>query len=573
MVPARRRRGTAGPSRAAPARRRSARRCPGGRRRGTRPRSTPARPPAVALDRGLEPGPRRGVDAVADLGEQLVELPPRERRRTRGSGYPAARRRGEVVHDARTIAPDRPASPARRRRRRAAPTPSPTRSPSTNGVGRAPGAGTRTPAAAQHVGQLDRRRRRGRRPADPQHDVAGDEDRRSSRRAAAPAAAGPSARPPRRRRRRPRADRADRRRTGAAQAIEQVDAGVEPAGRVEALLDPPVQLDDRRVDAPRRRRLGVVDDADADLGDERARSASRDLAGRRSTSARRSAAAAGRRARRRASTAACGVDVALVALEQHPRRRAVPQHRRRPVQRGPSTSDGSTAPANHCSQRGARPRAQDHVAEEPERAARPDEQPAQVEPADVLHRRPAGLDDLAGRRHVARLQHGVAHRAVAEPADPAAADGERAADRAARRERDALAVRRRAPSSSSATERARRRTTPSSPPAGSSRSPPARDTARTPGDRPAAGAEPGDRDRVRRCRPRRRTPSDPRALGDRRGDLEVAAAGRAGQHLARVGQPARVERRRAARPGRRGRRPRTSAASGRASRARCRARR
>ncbi len=37
--------------------------------------------------------------------------------------------------------------------------------------------------------------------------------------------------------------------------------------------------------------------------------------------------------------------------------------------------------------------AQDHVADEPERAPCTDQQPAQVEPADVLHGRPPGLND------------------------------------------------------------------------------------------------------------------------------------------------------------------------------------
>ena len=48
---------------------------------------------------------------------------------------------------------------------------------------------------------------------------------------------------------------------------------------------------------------------------------------------------------------------------------------------------------------------------------RADEQAAEVEAADVLHRRAAGLHHLAGGRHVARLEQRVAHRAVAEAAD------------------------------------------------------------------------------------------------------------------------------------------------------------
>jgi hypothetical protein len=49
---------------------------------------------------------------------------------------------------------------------------------------------------------------------------------------------------------------------------------------------------------------------------------------------------------------------------------------------------------NHCDA-AARAGADDHVAEEPERALRADQQPAQVEAADVLHRRAPGLHDLA----------------------------------------------------------------------------------------------------------------------------------------------------------------------------------
>src|SRR5215204_5087049 len=55
---------------------------------------------------------------------------------------------------------------------------------------------------------------------------------------------------------------------GAIDRFEDVDARVEPAGRIEPLLDPAVHRPHVGVDVWGRRRVDVVDDADADLDDE-----------------------------------------------------------------------------------------------------------------------------------------------------------------------------------------------------------------------------------------------------------------------------------------------------------------
>ena len=149
--------------------------------------------------------------------------------------------------------------------------------------------------------------------------------------------------------------RADRRRTGAPaasprrSAIEHVDAGVEPAGRVEAALDPPVQGDDRRVRLSPRRRLAVVDDADADLGHERAAQRAdrrrRDRPAPAGRQRRRPARRlAGRAARTWASTSRSSPSSSThVVVPSHST--DVGRYSRA------SASSGSMRPLNHCSYR------------------------------------------------------------------------------------------------------------------------------------------------------------------------------------------------------------------------------
>src|ERR671911_1902596 len=55
--------------------------------------------------------------------------------------------------------------------------------------------------------------------------------------------------------------------------LEHVDPVIETAGRIELVLEPPVEQDDRRVDVRAWGRRLVVRDADADLGDESATAA------------------------------------------------------------------------------------------------------------------------------------------------------------------------------------------------------------------------------------------------------------------------------------------------------------
>ena len=100
-----------------------------------------------------------------------------------------------------------------------------------------------------------------------------------------------------------------------------------------------------------------------------------------------------------------------VAVEQHPGRGAVPQHRRRPVSRVRAQRERDRpAPrttATPAGRAGVRSTTSPMTAERAERA---DEQPAQVEAAHVLHRRTAGLHQRAVGGDVADLEHSVAHR-------------------------------------------------------------------------------------------------------------------------------------------------------------------
>ena len=76
-----------------------------------------------------------------------------------------------------------------------------------------------------------------------------------------------------------------------------------------------------------------MDDADADLGDERARAAS-PIADGAIDQRPPVGSGGGPSTGRRPSGPTWAATSRSVALEQHPRRRAVPQHRRRPVQPG-----------------------------------------------------------------------------------------------------------------------------------------------------------------------------------------------------------------------------------------------
>ena len=129
-----------------------------------------------------------------------------------------------------------------------------------------------------------------------------------------------------------------------------------------------------------------------------------------------------------------------MAVEQHPRRRPVPQDRRRPVEPlDQGERVGVTGQPAFGRRQGAR--AQHHLGGERQRAQRAHEQPAQVVAGDVLHRRPAGLHDPAVRRHHPGLEQHVAHRSPAAPPEPAVAHGQDAAHRGAvpRRQRHGLA--------------------------------------------------------------------------------------------------------------------------------------
>ena len=181
-----------------------------------------------------------------------------------------------------------------------------------------------------------------------------------------------------------------------------------------------------------------VHDADAQLGDERPAGRRRPIG---TCSPGATTARCGRQRRRsvdrrearlsrprRATSAGCP------SSSTHARR-AVPQHRRP----GGATTTNSVDRVVGLGDEplrvlGDRAGAQDDVAEEAERAPRPDQQAAHVEPADVLDRRSAGLHDLPVGADVAGLQQRVAHRPVAQPADAAATDRQRATDGAARRQ-------------------------------------------------------------------------------------------------------------------------------------------
>ena len=353
VVPRRRARGRAGPSRAAPGPSAVITTLPGWTSPWHTTRRRPARPNPGGARPGLDAGttPRRRARRP-HLGEQLVEPPPREATRTAGAGRPAGTvRRGEVVHAGDHLADRPPVGLAGDGR--AAPTPSP------------PGHRRRRASARAGAGHAHARRRSTsasstpaaggrRRPADPQHDVAGGEQRVHPRRAAAPAPAVPS-------RGRPVAADAAASRTGpggrstngrsaiAGSRVEHVDAGVEPTGRVEGVLDPPVQLATTGSTARRRRRL-----ARGARSRRRARRRTARCSRRCSPGAidhrPPSAAPAGRSP---ASSASRRPDRRrrAVALEQHPHRGAVPQHRTSVGTAGPARRPGSTAPVNHCSKR------------------------------------------------------------------------------------------------------------------------------------------------------------------------------------------------------------------------------
>ena len=318
-------------------------RCRGGRRRGRRPgrRRRPV-PPWRAIDAGqpAEPARRGGRRAR----EQRVEPPPRERlarRRRVGGRDPSGRTRGRRRPSADGAPVGRASTATSRSHAVAASPPSPWTASSRTGPGPARRAG-------EHGGQLDGRRRRRRRATDAQHDVAGGEDgvharRARGRRLEAPARA---ARPGQRvdlldRAGRPVDERPLRPSTSTSTPGFSRPVGSNPClirrwsattagsgvrgGGGSAWWTMPTPISATNVPVSVRSAPGG--DRPPTPGRQRRRTGGRLQAERRDL----------------------GRDVARVALQQHPRRRAVPQHRRRPVQPGRTPRSGSTAPLNHCS--------------------------------------------------------------------------------------------------------------------------------------------------------------------------------------------------------------------------------
>ena len=298
------------------------------------------------------------------------------------------------------------------------------------------------------------------------------------------------------------------RRPGARRPV-----GVE--GRLQALVD------GRTAGSTGRGGCGTVavDDADAELGDEADRAPSSGRASRCGDGERPPVRQpVGRTARRRRArgraTAAWASTSSAWPVEQHPRRRAVPQ--------APPPGGGARRQTSGPDGRGEPPLARpargrvrsDHLGEQRERAERADEQPAEVVAGDVLDRRSARLHHRAVGRDGRDLQHRVADRAPPEAAYAAAADGEHAAD--GRRRRRAPGRATHCPAAAEGARRARRRScrrapAPSSRRAAWSTTPAGARTSRRP-------ARPGRRrrtpivlrrrrpDRRRRRRPPRRRP-------------------------------------------------------------------
>ncbi len=165
---------------------------------------------------------------------------------------------------------------------------------------------------------------------------------------------------------------------------------------IERVADASREVSDDGVDRPRRLRLGVVHDTHADLGDERARER-RDL-GRRD-----------RPAMRRQRGRPLHFPETSAPPPAPRRRRGDPRGgptRSSPSQRAldgrcsaSTTGPGAVGLDREPSRRQRqRPSAQDHVADQADRAERADEQAAQVVAAHVLHRRAAGFDDPSPRR-------------------------------------------------------------------------------------------------------------------------------------------------------------------------------
>ena len=489
---------TGDPSRAAPARRRSSSRCRDGRRRGTRPVGAG---PSALQPRWRSTVARRPASAAASMSGSTSPSSASKSHHGKHAGSGT----GYAVRDRRHV--DRMEPPN-------CIAPTSTQSTGRSAVDEEPPATHRKaveptgcavericrgdPAACQATYQLVAERRVGGGVPDPQHDVGRSCTARSSRAGAPPVSRAPMHRLPQ-----PPHDRlhpvrpSDDRRTGGSRGCDQATLSTSTPGLSRpsgsnSCLSRRCSSTTGAVGSARRLRVLVVDDADADLGDERARCRSgRRARTARPTSGHPSAAPADRRPGSRPAGGG------LRRRRRARRPRAAPTSSRRPTaptsagtaRRRPRT--GRAVLTNHCSQRGPRTGAQDHVAEEAERAVRADEQAAQVEAADVLDRRPAGLDDLAGgrrrsapaagRRGPGRRRGGACRcarrRAHRRPCRRAAAPPAGRARRAPRR------ARRRA---------CRRRSGPSSRRAGSSRCPPARITRAHAVDRTAA-----------RCRARR----------------------------------------------------------------------
>ena len=124
-----------------------------------------AGPAAVTLDRRDAARPRAAWSSSSPTSASRRRSPTTGTTRPAAAGSRSARRRAPA-RGRRPPSARRPASPARRRRSPSAPTPSAVSSPSTNASGRGR-RGHPHPGRAEQLGQRDRRRRIGGRPARP----------------------------------------------------------------------------------------------------------------------------------------------------------------------------------------------------------------------------------------------------------------------------------------------------------------------------------------------------------------------------------------------------------------------
>ena len=329
-----------------------------------------------------------------------------------------------------------------------------------------------------------------------------------------------------------------------------------------SVLDPPVQVRPPRASTGRaRRRLGGVDDA---------RRRPRPRTGR----CRPSAAGAAARAPSGAATSGAAAAAGGPADVGQPGARrprpstsagwpsssthvvvAVPQHRRPAGAACARSANGSAVARQPPLGRRQRPGAQHDLGRcSPRVPSEPTSSRHRSKPLTFFTVGPPALTSRPSAETYADLEQRVAHRSPAEPAEPAAADGEHAADRRARPGGQGHAS---GPRSASAASRSatvvpaphphghlgrleRRRCRPAAAPRGHAPGRPARRRPTACGRRrattgPARRPDLG-RERGHAVGSDRHTHS---ALGD---GLQVAAADAGGQHLRRVGHAVGVER-------------------------------